>query len=184
MDLLTAVNLILPKLGEHPVTGVDIRHPTLAVILPEIEQANKNLAIKGWWFNQFEYTAYPDGEGYIYLGSNALSFIPDSDNAVVRDQRLYNGDTRSYVWSDPVLGVITELVEFSELPESAALAVMYSALVAAYSQDIGMSQELQAWASLSASAYSDLLAEHLRHRKYTTRKSPRYFRLRAAMRGS
>ena len=32
MKLLDAVNLILPKLGEHPVTSLTIKHPTLAIV--------------------------------------------------------------------------------------------------------------------------------------------------------
>ena len=63
MKLLDAVNLILPKLGEHRVTSVDNKHPTLAIILPEIENELKKLLARGWWFNEFDYKAYPDSEG-------------------------------------------------------------------------------------------------------------------------
>lgn len=184
MRLLDAVNQILPKLGEHPVTGLEIRHPTLAVVLPEIEQASVNLQLKGWWFNEFESKLYPDHEGTILLGTNTLKYVPYSEFATVRGEKLYNTATRTYVWDAPVEGVLTELVPFEDLPETAANAVLYSALVAASVQDLGMTQDVQAWMTLSAQASSDLLAEHLRQRKHSTRNSRRYRRLVAALRGS
>jgi hypothetical protein len=32
MQLLTAVNLVLPKLGERAVTSLTVKHPTLAIL--------------------------------------------------------------------------------------------------------------------------------------------------------
>lgn len=186
MKLLDAVNQILPKLGEHPVTGLSIKHPTLGIILPQVEATAKTLLIRGWWFNQFKYEALPDSEGHVALGGDVLSFIPDCHPAVLRDGMLYNSDTRSYVWpvGEAIPGTITESVPFESLPESAAEAVWYGALVTAYVQDIGMTQEVQMWTAMAQAADGALLAEHLRHRKYSTRKSQRFQRIRNAMRGS
>ena len=38
LKLLEAVNNILPYLGENPVTNIDARHPTVALILDNIKQ--------------------------------------------------------------------------------------------------------------------------------------------------
>lgn len=184
MELLTAVNLVMPKLGERAVTSLTTKHPTLALLLPIIEQTLRTSLQRGWWFNEFEYTAYPSPEGEIDIGAEALSFVPDYDGvAVVRGQRLYNPQTLSYVFTEPVTGKVIQYVQFDELPESAASYVFNSALIEAYATDVGVTQELSVWQTNAARAWNDLLAEHLRQRKFSTRKSRRWRQLISAMRG-
>jgi len=184
MELLDAVNLVLPKLGERAVTSLTVRHPTLAILLPIIEQTQRNVLRRGWWFNEFVYTAYPAVNGEIDIGINTLSFVPDMpDTAVVRGQRLYNPVTLSYVFTESVPGRVIHYVEFNELPESAAQYVFNSALVDAYATDLGVTQELSVWQSLAGMSWSDLLSEHLRQRKHTTRNSRRWQQLIRSMQG-
>lgn len=184
MKLLEAVNLILPKLGEHRVTRLDIKHPTLAVILPEVENELKKLLNKGWWFNEFDATLYPDSEKKIAVGTDVLTFTPEcADKAVQRGEALFNPVTLSYEFDAPVKGRIRQYVEFDSIPESAAQHVYYSGLVNAYITDIGLTQEVQAWSSQAAASWSDLLAEHLRQRKYSTRQSRKFRNLVSALRG-
>lgn len=184
MLLLEAINLILPKLGEHRVTRLDIKHPTLAVILPEVENELRKLLARGWWFNEFDYTAYPDSEKAITLGTDTITFTPGcADVAVQRGQKLYNPITLSYAFDEPVKGRARVYVPFDELPESAAQTVYYSGLTNAYITDIGLTQEVQTWGSQAAGAYSDLLSEHLRQKKYSTRQSRSFRRLVSALRG-
>lgn len=184
MELLTAVNLVLPKLGERPVTSLTVKHPTLAVLLPIIEQTQANTLMRGWWFNEFKYTAYPGPTGEIDIGVSTLSFIPDEANvAVVRGQRLFNPVTLSYVFEEAVTGKVIQNVAFEELPESAATYVFNSALIEAYTTDLGVTQELTVWQNLAARAWNDLLAEHLRQRKHSTRNSRRWRQLIYSLQG-
>lgn len=184
MKLLDAVNYILPKLGEHQVTSTDTKHPTIAILLPIIDTELRQLLAKGWWFNEFKYKAYPDSEGRIVLGSNTLEFVPDKpDVAVQRGLSLYNPVTLSYVFDTYIEGTVHEYVDFEDIPESAAQYVVHNALVASYTTDIGATQELQLWASKAQMAYSDLLAEHLRQRKHSTRRSRKWARFMNALRG-
>jgi len=184
MQLLTAVNLVLPKLGERAVTSLDTRHPTLAVLLPIIDQTQRNVLRRGWWFNEFDYKAYPSVVGEIDIGSTTLSFIPRyADTAVVRGTRLYNPETLSYVFTDYVEGKVIQNIEFDELPDSAASYIFYASLVEAYATDLGVTQELSVWQTMAGMAWSDMLAEHLRQRKHSTRKSTRWARLTNALRG-
>lgn len=183
MELLTAVNLILPKLGEHPVTSVFLPHPTLAIVLPEVENELRKALSKGWWFNTYSTTLYPNNEKQIVVGDDTLAFVPDVYPAALRNKSLFNTDTLSYTWDRPVKGLITQYVQFNELPETVAQYVWYSALVSAYITDLGMTSDVQAWATQSSTAYSAVLAEHLRNKKYATYKSPRFQRLRNTMRG-
>lgn len=184
MILLDAVNLILPKLGEHGVTSLNTKHPTLAVILPEIDNELRQLLMKGWWFNEFDVTLYPDPEGKIAIGTDVLTFTPDcADVAVQRGVELFNPITLNYVFTEAVPGRVRQYVEFDKLPESAAQYVYFAGLVNAYVADIGLTQEVQAWGNKAQAAYSDLLAEHLRQRKYSTRQSKKFRRLVSALRG-
>lgn len=184
MKLIDAINLILPKLGEHTVTRVDTKHPSIAIILPEVENTLRQMLLKGWWFNEFEYKGMPDSEGYIFLGQDTLAFEPTDPTqfAVMRGQQLFNPQTVSYKWDRAVPGIVKQYVEFDELPESAAQFVFWAACVNAYATDIGLTQEVQLWQGQAQAAYGDMLAEHIRQRKYSTRQSRRFGRLRRAMR--
>lgn len=181
MKLLTAVNLILPKLGEHPVTSVELKHPTLAIILPELENELRTLLMKGWWFNEFDYTVYPDSEGKAVLGDTTLEFT--SETAVQRGLNLFNPSTLSYVFTSPIVGRVRQYVAFEDLPESAAQAVLYRTMVKVYSTDIGLENVVKLWEDSAAQGYSDLLAEHCRQKKFNTRKSRRWRNFESARRG-
>lgn len=182
MELLEAVNIILPILGEHPVTSVNTKHPTLAIILPKIDLKRREVLMMGLWFNKYRTTLYPDSEGYVAIPTTTISFLPTSVNAVVRAGRLMNTDDHSYTWTNAVLGDITEDLPFEELPETAASAVMYGALVAAYVTDIGLESNVQVWQSEERAAIIRLNTEHLRNKKYSTRKTRQYHNYRRALR--
>lgn len=184
MELLTAVNLTLPALGEHVVTSVDVRHPTLAVILPVVELKIKECLMRGWWFNEGAITLYPDTNGLIFLPSNTLSFIPECQvEATVRNYQLYNKASRNFIWNAPVTGMLLENLEFNELPESVATYVYYDSLVQVYITDIGLESVVQKWEGYATAAEYTATQEHLRNRKYTTQKSRSYRRYRASLRG-
>jgi hypothetical protein len=178
------VNLIMPKLGERAVTSLDTRHPTLAILLPVLDLTRRNLLIRGWWFNEYKYTAQPDVNGYIDIGTDTLSFIPDcAGAAVVRGQRLYNPDGNTDVFTSSVAGKVIADVPFNELPDSACVYILYSACVEAFATDIGTAQELQVWQMLAGQAWSSLMTEHLRQRRHSTRKSRHWQKYLYALRG-
>ena len=184
MQLLTAVNLIMPKLGERPVTSLEVKHPTRAVLLPIIEQTRRNTLKRGWWFNEYPITLYPNMAGEIDLGTETLSFLPDCEGeAIERGEQLYNPKTLTYVFTAPVKGTVIQDVPFEQLSESVAAYVFYSSLVEAYATDLGVTQDLPVWQTLAARAWSDFLAEHLRQKKHSTRKSRRWRQFVFALQG-
>lgn len=171
MKLLDAVNLALPKLGERAVTSLSVKHPTLAVLLPIIEQTRRTTLNRGWWFNKYSTTLYPDTSGVIAVGTDYLSFVPDCPGvAVQRGNELFNPVTLTNVFTEPVKGTVTQDVGFDLLPESAANYLFYSSLVEAFATDIGVTQELGVWQTRAGQGWSDLLAEHLRQIKPSTRQ--------------
>lgn len=184
MRLIDAVNMIMPKLGERAVTSLDVRHPTLAILLPIIEQTKVEVLGRGWWFNRYAYTAHPNDAGEIVLGTETLRFLPDAtDTAVVRGNRLYNPQTLMYKFNAPVRGMLTENVLFDDLPNTAADYVFYASLVDAYATDLGVSQDIGVWQQKAGSAWSELLAEHLQQRRHNTRKTKAWSKFQAALRG-
>lgn len=183
MELLTAVNLILPAMGEHPVTRIDIKHPTLAVIIPVIQSRLDTTLMRGWWFNEFRHTLYPDSEGGIAIPDGTLAFIPDDGYAgTVRQKKLFNAETMNFLWTKPVPGVLQLRLDFEDLPESVATYVFYNALVQIYLVDIGLEAVVSEWKQIAKEAEFLATGEHLRNMRHTTRKSKRYGRLRSAMR--
>lgn len=177
------MNLILPALGEHPVTRVDVKHPTLAVILPVIDSNIDMCLMRGWWFNEFPTTLYPDSEGGIATPTDTLAFIPDCGfSGTVRNGVLFNTATLTYLWDSAVTGTIQLRLPFEELPESVATYVFYTALVQTYLVDIGLESVVGEWKQIAKTAEFLAANEHLRNMRHTTRKSGRYARLRSAMR--
>ena len=184
MELLKALNDIMPKLGERPVTSLDQKHPTVAIVLPIVERTLRELLQDGWWFNKYEYTAYPNSKGEITLGVDTLSFVPYQPNtAVVRGLKLFNPKNLSFKFDAPVQGQIIQYVQFDELPESAASYVFYSALVAAFVTDLGVTQEFQVWQGKAVGAWSAFLTEHLRQMQFSTKRSQKWRQIRKAMQG-
>lgn len=182
MRLLDAVNRIMPKLNERPVTSVTAKHPTLAILIPIIDNARQQLLLKQWWFNTYLYEAFPSPDKSIYIGNDVMAFYPETDGVVVRGNRLYNLHERTYEFTGSVKGKVVEDIEFDLLPESAAQAVFYCALVEMFTTDIGMSKELALWAEQERLARIEILAEHMRQRKHTTRKLPAWRRMEGARR--
>lgn len=184
MLLLDAINEVLPKLGEHPVTSTESKSPTLAVVIPQINATSRNLLTRGWWFNTFEATLYPDSEKFIDVPLDTLKWIPEPGaSCVVRGERFYNGAKRSYEFDGPIKGIITQSVPFEELPESVAQSVLYGALVIIYSTDIGLEDVVRIWQGLATTAMALMEAEHLENKRYSIRNSRRYRNLRSAMQG-
>lgn len=171
-------------MGEHPVTRIDIKHPTLAVILPVIQSNIDKELMRGWWFNEFTHTLYPDSEKGIAMPDDTLAFIPEEGNpGTVRKKRLFNSKTMNFLWDTPVTGTLQLRLPFDELPESFATFVFYKALVQIYLVDIGLESVVAEWKQVYKESEFLCTNEHLRNMRHTTRKSARYKRLRSAMRG-
>lgn len=181
MNLLTAVNGILPKVGEHPVTTLNMNHPTLAIILPEMEAQRKSLLLPGWWFNTFTRTLLPDVSGIIAVPDDTLSFVPAYSDAIQRGARLIKLD-ETEVFTEGVKGNAIVDVDFEELPQAAAEYVLYTSLVVVYATDIGVERELQVWQTLADRAEARLTSEHLRNMRHSTRRSRQYLNYRKALR--
>lgn len=180
--LIDAVNTILPKLGERPVTSVTTPHPTVSIALQVLNQLRKSVLTRGWWFNQYEYKAYPDINGEIYLSVDTLTFYPDkAGTAITRGTQLFNLRDSTFVFTEAVTGRVVQDIPFDLLPESVAHYIVWAALVQMHVSDVGMTAETQAWQENANTALATMHHEHVRQRQYSTRDKPEYQRIRRSM---
>ena len=173
MELLKAVNMILPYFGENTITKIDYKHPTVVLIMDVLEDMQKTLLSKGWWFNTSYVKLYPSSEGELDAPDNALSIVnmSTSDVLSIRDQRVFNVTNRTYKFTEPVEVRIIDNMKFEELPENVALWIMYRTAFEAYVRDYGYEEVLQIIQMKENEAYQKVNAEHLRNMKYSTCKS-------------
>lgn len=184
MQLLDAVNYVLPKLGEHQVTSLDARSPTLRILLQLFESHRQTVLRRGWWFNEGVYTLQPSPAQEIDVGSNVLSISSTFGSTVARrGNKLFNIATQTYKFDAPVEVRVVVDLDWELLPSAVQDWVKYSALLDQLVTDQGVTQEVQVWEEARATAERQTLAEHLRARKYSTANSRRGRRIISAVRG-
>ncbi len=183
LKLLEAVNNILPYLGENPVTNIDARHPTVALILDNIKQQKLNLLGEGWWFNELRITLYPSSEGEIYVPCNTISFYSEVITHTERNRKVYNTSTGSYIHTEPIKCKIVEDLEFEELPYYAALVIQERSAQLAYVKDYGVESAIEVMQKKEQEAWFALNQEHLRNKRYNSLQNRRAFRFMRALRG-
>ncbi len=172
LTFLEAVNLVLRELGETPVTSVDETYPTLAQILPAMEDARRTILGEGWWFNSFdEFTASPNLAGEVILSDDTLNFYPeDTEKFTWAGRYVRLTTTGSKIVSEPVPGRVVLDIPYDELPEGLRYLVAYRCAYEVYVADFGEDRTAQVIAQKVAAAYSDARTVHIRQRKLTLRK--------------
>lgn len=144
MDTLDAVNLILRKIGEIPVTRIDEQYPTLAIALPALEEARIAILSEGYWFNTFyKHILQPDVNGEVPVPLGCLKFFPDDPKFTWVGDRVVLQDTGSLIIGEEVPGRLINDVAFDSLPEVAQYAIAYQAAYDTYLGDIGPDATLE-----------------------------------------
>lgn len=169
MELLEAVNTILPYMGEHLITRIETtRHPTVDLIVNAIARSSKELLTEGQWFNTSYVTLPVNTDGQIDAPSNALTVYGLDCRVSIRGGRLYNLDGATKYFTTPVRLKVIEDMEFKDLPELAASTVMYSALIEVYVSDFGVDTTIQAM-QMKYVGNRDLLSqENIRNRRFNS----------------
>jgi len=181
--ILDAVNLILRKLGEPPIGTLNTQYPSLDLILPALDEAQRNLLTEGWWFNTFEpVTLSPGADGRVTVPPDTLVFEPTD-----ADKYLYTGTfirtlNGSLIINASVEGRRVVNIPFEELPPMVRTAVAYAAGVNVYASDVGVDDIYNAMAGAYATAYREMGATHTRQRNFTSRHKKRVNRWRYQLR--
>lgn len=129
-DTLDAVNTVLQVIGEAPVnTVVNSESVDVADALNAINEQSRALQSEGWhWNEEIDLKLIPNNADQIPLPSNCLhvnhaywSVSGSRLPALIseRARKLYNGDTHSYTFTDPVYVDMLVILDFEEMPEYA-----------------------------------------------------------------
>lgn len=181
VELLRAVNRILGRLGENPVTSIENKNPTVTVILQAIADESRTAQGRGWWFNTYETKLYPDPDGRIRLPDDTLDWQCKDRPSVVRGKFLVCSETMSEDWSalgvSSLKGVRTFHLEYEELPESFQEWVIARAAMRAVTNDLGMDDVVQLLMQEEHLAREKVMSDHMRHKGYSTAKTPMFRRM-------
>lgn len=172
MTLLQAVNRIIPALGEYPVDSIETSNPTVGIVLHAIENARHDLLLKGWWFNRFETTLYPNSAGVYKAPHGTIEWVPKNVPAILLGDKFINPEDTSdkFPRVTRLEGTITLDVSFDDLPASFKLWVVYKGMVDAYLNDIGLEEVVGQWQREAFNAENLVMMQHLRFMQYSTRK--------------
>lgn len=181
---LDAVNIILRKLGEQPVTNLDVQYPTIAIALPALDEARVAILQEGWWFNAVdEFDFYPDVNGELNAPDELLMFYPDEPDKYTFDGvRVVLTNTLSPAVNATVRGRAVFHKEFEELPNVARYAIAYRAAFDTYIADFGDSDIAKQILLAATDHYSELSADHTRQRKSSSRNKRQVARWRNKLR--
>ena len=119
MTVLEAVNVLLTTIGEAPVntlTGNQVTDVTIAnQVLTEV---SREVQPQGWHFNSEDKVVLSRNEfNFIVIPADVARIDTPDYNTVIRGDKLFNLDTRSYEFTTTVEASIVYYQDFLELPD-------------------------------------------------------------------
>lgn len=119
---LEAVNYCIGGIGEAPVSSLEGTAADEVLIAQQVvKEVSRSLQATGLSINtDFDFPLNPDADGFIYLPEDTLSVDPMDPykNYVMRGDKLYNRDERTYKFTEPVLVKLVSFLPFDWLPEA------------------------------------------------------------------
>lgn len=137
---LDTLNACMRAVGERPVTDYNSNHPTALSAKLCINDVNKEVQSRGWWFNREEnMLLLPNQLGEVIVPPQTLSVDPRFPNnfLVQRDGKLYNPNAHTAVLNVGVRVDMTILLDLEDLP---AIAAQYIRSKAVY--DFAVEEEV------------------------------------------
>lgn len=118
---LEAVNIVLSNVGQAPVTSLDSQNPSVKLAEGMVDEVSHSVQSEGWVFNtEQDYPFNPDVNGNITIPGNVLSIDSvswSSIEPVVRDGKLYDKRSHSYVFDGTLYADVVWYFNFEDLPE-------------------------------------------------------------------
>lgn len=183
MDTLTVVNEMLGTMGEVGLASLTDYHPFRDDALGTLDRINRTTQARPLWFNQETTTLTPNVvDSFIYLPNDLLEVdVKGYPNYVQRGGRLYNTTDGTYVFTAPVKLSLRRLVNFEDLPESAAAYVAAEAVLQFQSNYDGDSSKRQEKAGFRDTTFALFQAEDTRKRQGNLLdNNPRLWRIKRA----
>lgn len=169
MELLQAVNAVLPHLGEHTITRVEgAKHPTVDLILGAIDRHRLSILAEGLWFNESTVTLPVNTDGQIDVPQGTIAVYGTDCNVELDGERFFDLNTASRYFQAPITVRLVRDVQFDRLPINVALCVAYRAGAEVYLQDYGAEGTVPQLQELANMNWVQVTQENLRKRKYNS----------------
>lgn len=174
MELLQAVNTVLPHLGEHTITRVEgAKHPTVDLIVAAIDRQRMEVLAEGLWFNMTTMTIPVNTDGQIDVPANTVSVYGYDYNVELDGTKFIDLSTGSRYFLQPITVTIVRDVEFNRLPVNVALAVTYRAGAEVYLQDYGREGTVPELQNMATQNWNKVHQEDLRKNKFNSQRTAR-----------
>lgn len=183
MKTLSLINTILSDMAEREVTSVDARHPTVGKILANLAVKKEELLSRGWYFNTTKVTAYPDiHTKKIQVNPKILSV--EGTRFLVLDGFLFDRDSQTYLFSDPVEFTAIWDQEFDYLPICVQQILYARTATLVYSSDFGQDNKTQQYMQIEIENSNELNMQELRRApKNSLKYNHAAWRFRSQLRG-
>lgn len=169
MDLLKAVNTVLPHLGEHVITRIEgAKHPTVDLILAAIDRQRTRILSEGLWFNELVMTIPVSTDGQIEVPKDTLAVHGINCSVELDGEKFFNLATGSRYFTHPITVKIIRDVEFHKLPVPVAHCVLYRAGAEVYLQDYGRENTVTELQEEAERAWYQVRQDELRKRRYNS----------------
>ena len=170
MDLLNAVNTVLPYLGEHVITRIEgAQHPTVDLILAAIERQRTTLLVDGWWFNELTLTLPVNTGSQIDVPTEVLTVYGIDCTVSIDGEKFYDLELGTRYFTKPIKVKLIRDIAFDRLPAQCALYLTYLAATEVYLADYGADATLTSLQVLAERNLISLRQENLRNRRYNSR---------------
>jgi len=122
LSQLEAVNIMLGNIGEAPTTSL-VNPESDAFVLSALSILNETVRAvqsEDWEFNKDrDYPMAPDVDGFIAITDSMISVDTTSNSmdVTVRQNKLYNKDDHTFVFTDTVKTDVQWEFTYSELPQ-------------------------------------------------------------------
>jgi hypothetical protein len=136
-----AINEILVNINELPLDDDDIIEDVQIAVVAKtfLDISRRKILSHGWYANTINVTIMPNTGGYCVVPNNFL-FVDGSstsDTIVVRDYKLFDTSTNSFIFESGVECTVFEDMFFDDIPHTLANYIVKEASLATYSNAIG-----------------------------------------------
>ena len=121
MTELEAVNVLLTTIGEAPVNTLTGKQTTdVAIAQQVLNEVNREVQSRGWHFNtEYDVELIPDTSKNITPPADAVRVDVENMDTVIRNNKLFNLETRKNTFEDKLKAQIIYLQDFEVIPEPA-----------------------------------------------------------------
>ena len=172
MNLLQAVNTILPYLGEFPVDSIDgYQNPTVEQLRQTLQMQKTSMLTKGYWFNTEKHQLHPDFYKQVQLPDAVLDYYIEATDMCFLGIRNYwlQGNTlvsdKGATWTTVVPCTLIFDKEFDGLPDPMQQVLVYATAAQLYQQVIGTDDTYRMLLQMQSVKSIELQRSALRHQR-------------------